>query len=98
VLQCLFQGLMCCIVVALLAKRLAAKDAQECACVVLVLMPSVSSITRIRRRHCRVSKITRKHSTLVMKGRVISQHPRASSQKRKNGFKVNLTVGKGPSR
>jgi len=27
---------------------------------------------------------------------VLKQVPRGSSKKRKNGFKVNLTVGKGP--
>jgi beta-lactam-binding protein with PASTA domain len=51
---------------------------------------------RIRRRHCRVGKITRRHSSLRLKGRVIKQRPKASRRKRPNGFKVRLVVGKGP--
>jgi beta-lactam-binding protein with PASTA domain len=51
---------------------------------------------RIRRRHCRVGRITRKHSTFAKKGRVIKQIPKGSSKKRRNGFKVKLVVGKGP--
>jgi beta-lactam-binding protein with PASTA domain len=50
---------------------------------------------KIRRRHCRVGKITRKPSTAAMKGRVLSQQPKGSSKKRRHGFKVNLTVGTG---
>jgi beta-lactam-binding protein with PASTA domain len=50
---------------------------------------------RIKRRHCRVGKITRKHSTLALRGRVIRQVPKASAKKRRNGFRVNLTVGRG---
>jgi len=50
---------------------------------------------KIRNRHCRVGKITRKHSTVAMKGRVISQSPKASAKKRANGFRVRLTLGKG---
>jgi len=49
---------------------------------------------RIRKRHCRVGKITRKHSSLHNKGRVIKQVPKGSSKKRVNGFRVKLTVGK----
>jgi beta-lactam-binding protein with PASTA domain len=49
---------------------------------------------RIRRRHCRVGKITRKHSSLHNRGRVIKQVPKASARKRPNGFRVRLTVGK----
>jgi ribosomal protein S30 len=41
-----------------------------------------------------VGKITRKHSSLHNKGRVIKQTPKASSKKRPNGFRVRLTVGK----
>jgi beta-lactam-binding protein with PASTA domain len=41
-------------------------------------------------------KITRKHSAVAMKGRVISQSPKASAKKRANGFRVRLTLGKGP--
>ena len=48
----------------------------------------------IRKRHCGVGKITRKHSSPANKGRVIKQSPKASPKKRKNGFRVNLTVGK----
>jgi beta-lactam-binding protein with PASTA domain len=50
--------------------------------------------TRITRRHCRVGTVTRKHSSLANKGRVIKQSPKASSKKRRNGFRVNLTVGR----
>jgi beta-lactam-binding protein with PASTA domain len=50
---------------------------------------------RITRRHCRVGKVIRKHSTLAMKGRVIAQSPKASARKRQNGFRIRLTVGKG---
>jgi beta-lactam-binding protein with PASTA domain len=49
---------------------------------------------KIRRRHCGVGHITRKHSSQANRGRVIKQNPRASSKKRRNGFKVNLTVGR----
>jgi beta-lactam-binding protein with PASTA domain len=48
----------------------------------------------IIRRHCRVGKITRKHSSPANRGRVIKQIPKASSRKRPNGFRVRLTVGK----
>ena len=51
--------------------------------------------TRIRKRHCRVGKITKKFSAQAKKGRVVRQLPKGSSRKRKNGFRVNLTVGKG---
>jgi len=49
---------------------------------------------RIRKRHCRVGKVTRKHSSLRNRGRVIKQIPKGSSKKRANGFRVKLTVGK----
>ena len=49
---------------------------------------------KIRRRHCGVGKVTRKHSSQANRGRVIKQSPKASSKKRRNGFKVNLTVGR----
>ena len=48
---------------------------------------------RIKKRHCRVGKITRKHSTTANRGRVIKQIPKASAKKRPNGFRVKLTVG-----
>jgi beta-lactam-binding protein with PASTA domain len=51
---------------------------------------------RILKRHCRVGKVTRKPSSQRLKGRVIKQVPRGSNKKRRNGFKVRLTVGKGP--
>ena len=50
---------------------------------------------KIRKRHCRVGKITKKHSSLVKKGRVLSQNPKPGRTLR-NGAKVRLTVGKGP--
>ena len=49
---------------------------------------------KIRKRHCGVGKITRKHSSLANKGRVFKQNPKASAKKRANGFRVKLTVGK----
>jgi beta-lactam-binding protein with PASTA domain len=49
---------------------------------------------RIRKRHCRVGKITRKHSSHANRGRVIKQIPKGSARKRPNGFRVRLTVGK----
>jgi beta-lactam-binding protein with PASTA domain len=49
---------------------------------------------KIRKRHCGVGKITKKHSTAHNKGRVIKQSPKASSRKRPNGFRVRLTVGR----
>jgi beta-lactam-binding protein with PASTA domain len=50
--------------------------------------------TRLIKRHCRAGAITRKHSTRANRGRVIKQVPKASSRKRRNAFKVGLTVGK----
>ena len=47
-----------------------------------------------RKRHCGVGKVTRKHSSQANRGRVVKQSPKASSKKRLNGFKVNLTVGR----
>jgi beta-lactam-binding protein with PASTA domain len=49
---------------------------------------------RLRARHCRAGKITRKHSNARNRGRVVKQAPKASRRKRRNGFKVNLTVGR----
>jgi len=49
---------------------------------------------KIRKRHCGVGKITKKHSSATNKGRVIKQSPKASSRKRASGFRVRLTVGK----
>jgi len=49
---------------------------------------------RIRKRHCRVGKITRKHSSFRNRGRVIKQVPKGSAKKRPNGFRVRLTVGR----
>jgi beta-lactam-binding protein with PASTA domain len=49
---------------------------------------------RIRKRHCRVGKVTRKHSSRANRGRVIKQSPKGSGRKRPTGFRVRLTVGK----
>jgi beta-lactam-binding protein with PASTA domain len=49
---------------------------------------------RIKKRHCRVGRITRKHSSFRNRGRVIKQVPKASRKKRPNGFRVKLTVGR----
>jgi beta-lactam-binding protein with PASTA domain len=50
---------------------------------------------KISRRHCRVGKITRRHSNAAFKGRVLNQAPKASAKRRANGFRVRLTVGRG---
>jgi beta-lactam-binding protein with PASTA domain len=50
--------------------------------------------TRIKHAHCRVGKITRKHSSARKKGKVIGQSPRAG-RRLANRAKVNLVVGKG---
>jgi len=50
---------------------------------------------RIRARHCRVGRITRKFSSLQKKGRVLSQRPKAGKVLANNA-RVNLKVGKGP--
>jgi beta-lactam-binding protein with PASTA domain len=52
---------------------------------------------RIIRAHCKVGTITRKTSSLARKGRVLGEVPRAG-RKLKNGAKVNLIVGRGPTR
>jgi len=49
---------------------------------------------KIRKRHCRVGAITRRHSSAAMRGRVIKQSPKASAKRRPNGFRVRLTVGR----
>jgi beta-lactam-binding protein with PASTA domain len=49
---------------------------------------------RIRRRHCGVGRITRRHANLANRGRVIKQSPKASAKKRPNGYRVKLTVGR----
>jgi len=49
---------------------------------------------RIRARHCRAGKITRKHSSLAKKGRVLAQNPKAGKVLRVDA-RVNLKVGKG---
>jgi serine protease AprX len=49
---------------------------------------------RLKKRHCRVGRITRLASKAANRGRVIRQTPRASPRKRPNGFRVKLTVGK----
>ncbi|OLB84185.1 MAG: hypothetical protein AUI15_35060 [Actinobacteria bacterium 13_2_20CM_2_66_6] len=51
--------------------------------------------TRILRAHCRVGKVSRLFSTRKRKGRVLAERPRPGSRHRA-GYKVNLTVGKGP--
>jgi beta-lactam-binding protein with PASTA domain len=47
---------------------------------------------RIRRAHCSVGHIRRRHSALI--GRVIAQRPKPGSVRRR-GFPVRLTVGRG---
>jgi len=49
---------------------------------------------RIRARHCRVGRVTRKFSSARKKGKVLKQRPKAGKTLARNA-KVNLTVGKG---
>jgi PASTA domain/Divergent InlB B-repeat domain len=50
--------------------------------------------TKIKKAHCRVGKVTKKHSSKKKKGKVIKQSPKAGKKLKVNS-KVNLTVGKG---
>jgi beta-lactam-binding protein with PASTA domain len=59
----------------------------------VVHLKLVKAQRRLIKRHCRAGKITRKHSTRANRGRVLKQSPKASRRKRRNGFKVALTVG-----
>jgi uncharacterized repeat protein (TIGR01451 family) len=52
---------------------------------------------RIRKAHCRLGKVTRKHSSLKKRGRVLSQRPKPG-RRLNNGAKVNVVIGKGPKR
>jgi beta-lactam-binding protein with PASTA domain len=49
---------------------------------------------KIRKRHCRVGKVSWQHSRASLKGRVLKQSPKAGARLR-NGAKVNLKAGKG---
>jgi surface antigen len=49
---------------------------------------------RLVAHHCRAGKVTRRHSTKVKKGRVISSSPKAGAH-RKNRAKVALVVSRG---
>jgi hypothetical protein len=49
--------------------------------------------SKIKKAHCRVGKITRKHSTKKKRGKVIKQSPKARKHLAA-GSKVKLTVGK----
>jgi hypothetical protein len=48
----------------------------------------------LRKAHCKAGKITRKHSEVVKKGRVISQRPKPGKHLKK-GAKVKLVISKG---
>jgi beta-lactam-binding protein with PASTA domain len=48
---------------------------------------------RIRARHCSVGRVTRRHSSRRLKGRVLSQSPKRGTFNR--GHRVNLRVGRG---
>jgi beta-lactam-binding protein with PASTA domain len=48
---------------------------------------------RIRRAHCRVGTMTRRHSRLAKRGRVLSQSPKRGAVRR-NGYPVRLVVGR----
>ena len=49
--------------------------------------------TKIKKAHCRVGKVTKKHSSKKKRGKVIKQSPKAGKKLKVNS-KVNLTVGK----
>ena len=48
---------------------------------------------RIRRAHCSVGRVTRAHSRLRLRGRVVRQSPRAGTVRR-HGYPVRLVVGR----
>jgi beta-lactam-binding protein with PASTA domain len=56
--------------------------------------PLAKAKLALRRRHCRVGRITRAYSTRIRKGRVVSQRPKAR-RTLKRGTKVNLVVSRG---
>jgi hypothetical protein len=53
--------------------------------------------TKIKNAHCRVGRITYKRSTKAKRNRVLSEAPKPG-KRLKNGTKVALTVGRGPTR
>jgi hypothetical protein len=71
-----------------------APPAKKCIVPKVVGLTLAKAKTKIKKAHCRVGKITRKHSSKKKKGKVIKQSPRAHKHL-KAGSKVNLTVGKG---
>jgi hypothetical protein len=56
--------------------------------------PLAKARVALRRRHCRVGRVTRAYSKRVRKGRVLAQRPKAG-RKLKSGTKVNLVVSRG---
>jgi hypothetical protein len=48
----------------------------------------------LRRRHCRLGTITRRHSTRFRRGRIIAQRPRQGAR-RTEGFRVRIVVSSG---
>jgi hypothetical protein len=51
----------------------------------------------LRRSHCRLGTVKRKHSSRVRRGRVLAQRPAAGTRGRA-GFRVNVVVSSGPRR
>jgi len=49
---------------------------------------------RLKARHCRAGKISKKHSTHASRGSRVQKIPKASPRKRSNGFRVRLTIGR----
>ena len=49
--------------------------------------------TKIKKAHCKVGKVTKKHASKKKKGKVIKQSPKAGKHLAV-GSKVKLTVGK----
>jgi len=79
-------------VIARFARRLA-----PCVVPNVVGMTVGKARSKIARSHCGVGSVTRKTSTTGKKGKVLAQSPRPG-KRLKNGAKLTLAVGKGPSK
>ena len=67
--------------------------ARQCVVPRVVGKKLAAAKTRIRRAHCSVGKITRKHSVRAKRGKVVAQSPRPGRHLR-NLAKIKLTVGR----
>ena len=57
------------------------------------LLALLDAAFRIRRAHCSVGRVRRKHSRPRLRGRVVSQSPHRGSVRRR-GYPVRLLVGR----